>query len=337
MKNIKPILILIIIAVLGYVIFSKVNEKKSSLSSEAISSFAVKDTASIDKIMMSDTQGKKMSFIKKGNKWTLENGKCIQQHMIYVFLETFKFVAVKGPVPVGAIDNINKTIMAHHKKIEIYQNGKLSKTWYVGNATRDHEGTFMLLKDPVLGKSPEPYIMYLPNMHGNLLDRFSTNPLDYVCSEIYKYDPLTINTVNVEIPDSSELNFRIELIAKNTFELYNNDTKIETFDTTKIRSYLNYYRKIHFEFHNRTANQDKIDSLSLATPYYTIDVTDNTGDVNGIRAYKKMAAFEQRDFNGDIIKYDPNKLWIFTRYNELTVCQYHVFDKLLRDINYFKK
>jgi len=336
MKNIKTIVILVVIAILGFVIFSKLNEKKSSLSSEAISNFAVKDTASIDKINLSDTQGNSMSFIKSGQTWTLENGKCIQQHMIYVFLETFKFVAVKGPVSVGALGNINKTLMAHHKKIEIFQNGKLAKTWYIGNATRDHEGTFMLLKDPVLGKSPEPFVMYLPNMHGNLLDRFSTNPLDYVCSEIYKYDPLTINRVDVVVPDSSHLNFRIELIAKNTFELYNNDKKIESFDTTKVRSYLNYYRKIHFEFHNRTANQQIIDSLKVATPFYTINVTDNTGDANGIKAYKKLAAFEQRDFNGDIIKYDPNKLWVFTRYDELTVCQYHVFDKLFRDINYFK-
>jgi hypothetical protein len=336
MKNIKTIVIGVVIAVLGFVVFSKVNEKKSSLSSEAISNFAIKDTSSIDRINLSDTQGRKMSFIKTGKVWTLENGKCIQQHMIYIFLETFKFVAVKGPVPVGAIDNVNKTIMAHHKKIEIFQNGKLHKTWYVGNATRDHEGTYMLLKDPVLGKSPEPFIMYLANMHGNLLDRFSTNYLDYVCSEVYKYDPLNINTVDVVIPDSSHLNYRIELIAKNTFELYNNDLKIETFDTTKVRAYLNSYRKIHFEFHNRTASQEKIDSLKLATPFYTINVTDNTGDVNGIKAYKKMAAFEQRDFNGDIIIYDPNKLWVFTRYDELTVCQYHVFDKLFRDINFFK-
>jgi len=336
MKNIKTIGIVIVILVLGFVIFSKVNEKKSSLSFEAISNFTVKDTATVDRINLSDSEGRSMSFIKNGNTWTLENGKCIQQHMIYVFLETFKFVAVKGPVSIGALDNVNKMIMTHHKKIEIFQNGKLAKTWYVGNATRDHEGTFMLLKDPVLGKSPEPFIMYLPNMHGNLLDRFSTNPLDYVCSEVYKYDPLVINTVNVVVPDSSHLNFRIELIAKNTFELYNNETKIEDFDTTKVRSYLNYFRKIHFEFHNRTASQEKIDSLQSATPFYTIDVTDNTGDVNGIRAYKKMAAFEQLDFNGDIIKYDPNKLWVFTRYNELTVCQYHVFDKLFRTINYFK-
>lgn len=336
MKNIKTILIVLVISVLGFVIYTKTKQEKSSLSAEGISSFAVKDTASIDKINLSDTQGNKMSFIKKGSQWTLENGKCIQQHMIKVFLETFKFVAVKGPVPVGAVDNVNKQITAHHKKIEIFKNGILSKTWYVGNPTRDHEGTYMLLKDPVLGKSPEPYNMYLPNMHGNLADRFSTNPLDYVCSEVYKYDPLTIKTVDVVVPDSSHLNFRIELIAKNTFELYNNDVKMESFDTTRVRTYLNYYRKIHFEFHNRSANKEKVDSLRAATPYYAINVTDNTGDVNGIKAYKKSASTIRKDFNGDIIKYDINKLWVFTRYDELTVCQYHVFDKLFRDINFFK-
>ncbi len=82
--------------------------------------------------------------------------------------------------------------MKHHKKVEIFQNGKIAKTWYVGNATQDHLGTYMLLKDAEKGKSPEPFIMFLPNMYGSLQARFSTNPLDYVCSEIFTYDPLKI-------------------------------------------------------------------------------------------------------------------------------------------------
>lgn len=336
MKNIKTILILLVVAGLGYFVYTQIGGEKSSLSNEALSDFAVKDTASIDRINLSDTEGNAMAFIKQSNVWTLESGECVQQHMIATFLETFKYVSVKSPVPEGAVDNMNKQIMTHHKKIEIYQNGKMSKTWYVGNPTQDHLGTYMLLKDPVKGKSPEPFIMFLPNMHGNLLDRFSTNQLDYVCSEIFTYDPLNIGVIDVVVPDSTELNYKIVALNENTFELYNNETKVELFDTSRVRSYITAYRKIHFEHHNRTANQTYIDSLKNSTPYYVISVSDKQGDKNRIVAHYKEPGFDRYDFDGNLIKYDQDRLWVFTRHDDLTVCQYHVFDKLLRDINYFK-
>ena len=277
-----------------------------------------------------------MAFIKNDQIWTLGTGECVQQHMIATFLETFMYVSVKSPVPEGAVVNMNEQIMLHHKKVEIYQNGKVSKTWYVGNPTQDHLGTYMLLKDPEKGKSPEPFIMFLPNMNGNLLDRFSTNHLDYVCSDIFIYDPLNINTIDVLIPDSTELNFKIVALDNNTFELFNNELKVDNFDTAKVRSYITSYRKVHFTHHNRTADQNQIDSLKNSTPYYVISVTDKKGDENKINAHLKSPGFNRFDFNGDLMEYDQDNLWVFTRYDELTVCQYHVFDKLLRDINFFK-
>jgi len=336
MKNIKTIIILLIVAVLGYFVFTKIGTEKSSMSKEALSDFAVIDTASVDKIKLSDTQGKVMEFSKTNNIWTLGEGECVQQHMIYLMLETFKYISVKGPVPKGAVENMNKQIMLHHKKVQIFQNGKLSKTWFIGNATQDHLGTYMILQDPEKGKSPEPFIMFLPNVFGTLGDQFSANPLDYVCSEIFTYDPLSIKEVNVEIPDSSHLNFRIVALDKNSFELYNNEQKVELFDTAAVRFYLTGFRKIHFELHNRTASESDIDSMKNTTPYYKIAVTNKQGDVNAIKAYKKYPAFTRYDFNGELIKYDLDKLWVFNRRDELTVCQYYVFDKLLREINFFK-
>jgi hypothetical protein len=336
MKNIKTILILVVAAALVFVMYNVLNKEKSSLSENALSNFAVEDTASVDKIIISDTEAHTMSFKKENKTWVLDDGKCCQQHMIQMFLETFKYVSVKSPVPEGAVDNINKQILLHHKKIEIYQNGKISKTWFIGGGTQDHLGTYMLLKDPELGKSPEPFIMFLPSMYGSLDAQFSTNSLDYVCSDIFTYDPLNIKTINVEVPDNSVLNFKIEAIGENEFKLFNNQAEIPQFDTARVRTYVTFYRKVHFEFLNRTFDQTHIDSLSNSTPYYTIAVTDKNNQTKKVRAYKKAPAFNRYDSNGNVLKYDQDKLWVFTPDNELSVCQYHVFDKLLRDINFFK-
>ncbi len=338
MKKLKTVLILVVVIVLAYFTFQLLSQKSSSLSDEALSDFAVKDTALVDRINIYDTQGNEVFFVRDTDKkWTQEGGACVQQHMIHVLLETFKYIAVKSPVPEGAVDHVNKRIAVNHKKVEIFQEGKLVKTWFVGNATQDRYGTYMLLSEPDKGKSPEPFIMYMPNMYGSLETRFSTNPLDYFCSEIFLYDPLNIKQVNVKIPDSTVLNYSIKTIDKNTFELYNNENKITEFDTAKVRLYLTFFQKVHFEYHNRTYTPQQVDSLRKSKPYYVVEVIDKNDKKNRVATYLKEPAFDRYDFDGNLIPYDLDRMWAFTNDGQLVVVQFFVFDKLLRDVNYFLK
>lgn len=336
MKNIKLLIIFIVIAVLSFYVYQTVAGKKSSLSKNALSDFAVEDTSSIDKIHLTDTRGNDLTFVKNDYTWTFENGECVQQHLIQSLLEAFKYISVKSPVGKNAVDNTNKMILAKHKKVEIFQNGNLSKTWYIGNATADHYGTFMLLKDPVKGKSPEPFIMFLPNMYGSVGDRFSTDKLQYLCSQIFAYDPSKIKEIDVEIPQNPDLSFRFTQ-NDGIFTLFNNDTRVEEFDTLKARQYFVGYKKIHFNTYNRTLPQTGVDSLRNSTPMTIIKVTDDKGDVNQIKAYFKGTESKQYDFEGNLLVFDRDNLWVFTNEDKLTKCQYYVFDKLLKDINYFKK
>ena len=195
-KNLKTILILLVLG--GLVILAiQLNSSKenSSLSNEALSDFAVEDTANIDKIILSDTYGGEVRIKREGSVWVSEEAECIQQHLVQTMLETIRHIKVKGPVPKNAIETVNKNITVHHKKVEIYLKGELAKTWYIGNPTPDHYGTYMLLKDPVKGKSPEPFIMYLPTMHGSLKTRFITDPREFVCTNVFDYRPENIQSV----------------------------------------------------------------------------------------------------------------------------------------------
>jgi len=336
MKSLKTITILLVIVGLSFVIYQTVSKKKSSLSTNALSDFAVKDTASIDIIKLSDTKGNKLIFQRnESKKWTLSDGSCVQQHLIVGFLEAFKYISVKSPVGKNAVDNINKLILTTHKKVEIYQKGQLVKTWYIGNPTQDHYGTYMLLSDPEKGKSPEPFIMHLPNMYGVVADRFSTDRKEYLCSEIFTYNPKDIKEIELTIPEQPELNFKI-VQNNEEFIVYNNTKPIE-FDTLKVRKYLLGYKKIHFTNYNRTLPQPSVDSLRNSTPMYIIKVIDNNNNVNKIKAYKKGVDYQLYDLEGRLLVYDQDNLWVFTNDDKLTKCQYYVFDKLFRDINYFRK
>jgi hypothetical protein len=316
---------------------SQKDEGNSRLAEEALSDFAIDDTASIDKIILTDTEGNKgVTLLREGTSWTNEEGGCVQQHLVHTILETIKHIKVKSPVPKDGIETVNKNLTTHHRKVEIYVNGEVAKTWYVGQPTMDQYGTYMLLKDPEKGKSPEPFIMHLPNMYGNLESRFITNPLEFECTGIFNYDPLDIKTIDVRVPDSMQYSFQIALLDNNLFDLTSGGADIGKFDTAKVRNYILGYKKIHFEQHNYLINKRSTDSLKATTPWYDLTVTDVNGEKNRVLCYKKKMVYPKMDYDGNMIEWDRDRLWVVLNDGRLVVGQYYVFDKLLKDLRYFQ-
>lgn len=314
------------------------DEGNAKVAEEALKDFAVEDTASIDKLVLTDTEGNEgVTLVRVNGFWTTEAGDCVQQHLVNTILETIRHIKVKSPVSEGEIETVNKLLTTHHKKVDIYLNGELVKTWYVGHPTQDQYGTYMLLKDPELGKSPEPFVMYLPNMYGNLESRFITNPLEFQCTGIFKYDPLDIKSVDVKLAERPEQNFKIVANGDNNFSLLNNDLNVSDFDTSRVRDYLLFYQKIHFERHNYLINDAQVDSVKKTTPYYTIRVTTKTGDQNFVQCFRKGMTTERYDYDGNLIMWDRDRLWLVLNDGSFVVGQYHVFDKLLRSLDFFLK
>ena len=337
MKNIKTIIIIIVLVGLAFVAF-KLSDKStgSNLADSALSDFAVKDTASIDKLILTDTDGNPgVTVIRSADGWTTEEGDCVQQHLVQTLLETIKYIKVKSPVSKGSIETVNKSLAAHNKKMEIYQNGNLIKTWYVGDPTQDQYGTFMLLKDEEKGKSPEPFIMHLPNMYGNLSTRFITSPLPFQCTEVFRYDPIDIASVEVTIPDSAFLNFKVLANSENSFSVFNNANAVEEFDTTQVRNYLVGFRKVHFENHNYVLPKTSVDSVKQSTPFYTIKVTSKDGESKGVRIFRRSQQYEKLGLDGELLEFDQDRVWVELENGDLVVGQYYVFGKLMRDIRFF--
>ncbi|MFD1552291.1 hypothetical protein DNU06_11340 [Putridiphycobacter roseus] len=336
MKKIIPFLLLFVLIGLGVYTYFLLNTEKSSLSKNALSDFAIKDTASITRIVISSSMGDKVDFAKKDGKWQYIDGACIQQHMIHNFLETIKYIAVKAPVPKGAVENVTKQTLGQHKKLEIYVDGKLAKTWYIGSATADHYGTYMILENEGEGISPEPFITFMPNVYGNLADQFSIRKKDYECSGIFNYDLKNIKRIEVVVHQDSSVNFEVGINGENIFELTNNTKPVSDFDTTKIRSFVANFKKMHYDTKEPIMPLVLRDSILNSAPYYTVTVTDKNGVENTMITYLKPIEFEKYDYNGDLIIYDQTNLFAVIRKDQFVEIQYFVFDKIFKDVNYFK-
>ncbi len=337
-KRVRTILIFVVVAGLAFLAWKLSSQKDNNtkLADHALSDFAVADTAHIDQIVMTDTEGNKgVTLIRDGGTWKSATGECIQQHLVQTILETIRRVKVKSPVGQATIETVNKNLTAHHRKVEIYVSGKLNKVWYIGNPTPDHHGTYMLLKDPELGKSPEPFIMHMPGLHGSLQTRFITNPLEFECTGIFNYDVLNIAWVDVCQPDSAHQNFRIKASGKNNFSLFSNGKSVNSFDTAQVRDYLLGFQKIHFENHNYEYDEKNVDSLRNETPYFTIEVCDKQQQRNKVLIYRRRYHYVKIGMDGLPLEWDQDRCWVFLKDGRLVVGQYFVFDKLLRSLDWF--
>jgi hypothetical protein len=144
----KKIIILvslfIVLAVLGWFAFD-LSRNDGVTDSEYIE-FAVKDTNSVNKIIISDAFSNKFTLIRKGDEWTDEKGGCIMQSSAHYILEALGNISLKGYLAEKSHKQFVKLMSASHTKVEIFQDGEWTKTWYIGPSAQDHNGQIMLLE-----------------------------------------------------------------------------------------------------------------------------------------------------------------------------------------------
>ena len=183
----KEIISYLFIPILCY--FSLVNCSNNCNNNE-LKDFAVKDTASISKFRISDTEGNTIT-INRNNKsktWMIDGTDFhANKPSVDLLMETFYRIQIKQPVSKNAEKNVIKRLAVSNKRVDIYdKENKLIKTWYVGSPTPDHLGTHMLLKQNGI-KGSKPYIMFKPGVYGSLDVRFFTDWTQWRSPQIFHY------------------------------------------------------------------------------------------------------------------------------------------------------
>ncbi len=334
----KKQLLLIILsgALLTFLIFQFIalkNQESNSTHDEQLSDFAIEDTTSITKIVISDPDGNEAVLTKNAqDDWTLNGKHKARIDAMRIILKTAKLVSVKSEVPNAAVKNVLKTMAVTYKKIDYYSGNTLLKTWYVGSPTRDHYGTYMLLEKPGHGKSIVPFVMEIKGFFGHLASRFFIDEKEWRDKIIYSLQPEEISSVDFINNENPEYSFKIEVKGRNKFALYDGKHQpVNGFDTVNVRSYLLNFRKIAFEAFNRgilTPQQE--DSLKKALPFSVITVTDKAGNPITLKAYRKEPTAQQKNLDGENYQFDVERLYAVIPSGEVVVMQYGTYDKIWR-------
>lgn len=325
----KIIIIIIGVLLIGGLAYYASNLSKGAKATDiSLIAFAIEDTASVNKIEIYDSYND-IEYTVERNKegvWVGENGECVRQDVVIIMLETMNRIMLRGYVPQSATQNMKKLLMAQHKRVKIYQNGKWVKTWYVGHSTRDRMGTHMLLETPTI-TSDNPVIMGMKGFFGILEPRFFADPRRFTCTNLFSFKREDLGEIEVINRVNPAASFKVEVKNADEYLVSSNGEIVNQVDRNNLVFYLNGFEDVHFNQPNYTMSEAEIDSLRNVSPDYELKIKTKQNEDFNFKMYRRL---DPEYDTKDTIAYDEDYLWGFTKDDELVRLQYYTVGPLIQ-------
>ena len=304
--------------------------------------FAITDTGAVTKIYMVSTAGKEITLEKvKPGEWTVNGKYKARNDAARNLLICMKELQVRNPVAKSATENISKQMATTSTKVEIYQNDKLIKMYYVGNDTQDGLGTYMLLNDIETGEnSTLPFIMFIPGFNGFLSVRYFTEEDLWRDRTVFGFFPDQIASISVDYTHLMDSSFSISLTNSNLISLADcKGHNITDFDTLKAKQYINYFSSVQYEALKNDLRPAFWDSVLATGAVHLITLKDRAGKSHVVKTFSKPADPNKTDpVTGKPDNEDLERMFaLINDDKDIVVIQYFVFGKLLPSPSYFKK
>lgn len=170
-KN-KTTLILLMVLIIGIIAYFCLTPKNVNTSLGNSSEFAMKDTAAITKIVISELvkdKTTKQVRVEKGEEgnWKLNNKYPVLEPQLHYFFKTLAQVKVKQKLTPQGNETAMTAINNSHTVVEIWIGKDVVKAYEIGPEAKDHDGSLARLKG-----EKEAFIVSIPGALGVLTNRF---------------------------------------------------------------------------------------------------------------------------------------------------------------------
>ncbi len=333
---------IILVVILGAISFWFIINKGSGTIKETLRDFAVADTASINKIFLADKNGNSITLERQpSGQWTVNGKYNVRPDAMQTLLRTIKKIDVKEPIGKNAQDNVIKRLAAKAVKCEIYQNGKLTKAYYVGTETPDQTGTYMILIDlETMKPSAKAFVTYIPGFEGYLTTRYFVEERGWRDRTVFQYIPSDIASVKVEAPSNLEYNYELIVKGNNNYQIkmLSSNQLLNNLDTLAVKQYLSYFQHLNFESFEIDLEKAQIDSVLKSQPINILTVTDNKGKSNKVKFYARFNQKKVAGNDGKLLPYDPERLdALLDNGKDFVMVQFYLFGKVMPVPGYFQK
>ena len=309
-----------LVILLSGLAFYAMNEKeKGSTLNINDTAFSIQDTASIDKIFIASKFGWKSLLEKNNNgEWILNDKYRVNKMQLNILLKTLYWQRIKRPVHKGERESVIKSIATKGSKVEIYQSGELSKTFYVGGDAKDSKGTYFIMEG-----SENPFVLYMPNHTGFLSPRYVVKEENYRHTQIFGSNLKTFEEIKVSYPLNPSMGFIIKNEDGNAGLV-----GIEDYDQVALNNYVSSYNRIHI---TRYVEDDEsiaiIDSLKAYPAHVEISVKDKKSSLsNSVKLYLRE---EDPDGMVGVANMEGDLRYV--------VVQKYIFNKLIVPVSSFRQ
>jgi hypothetical protein len=330
---------LLIVLLLGGITVWLMNKNETTTVPKELRDFAVSDTATITKIFLADKANHQVLLEKQiAGGWMVNKKWKARKDGIINLLFVIKNLSIKSMVGIQAQEHIIKNLASGATKIEIYKGDKLIKMYYVGGATPDDEGTYMLLANAETKQnSTRPFVMCIEGQTRYLSTVYQTNEGEWRDKTVFSYIPPAIKSVKVEFTGSSRHSFEVLQPRLNTFEVHAipNNSNFPHIDTLAVKQYLSYFQNVGFETFLTDMNIFRRDSILNSPPLCVLTIRDQADQTTELKFFGMEPHREELDANQKPEKFDLDRMYTLINKSQFVVTQYYVFGKLLTDIEYF--
>jgi hypothetical protein len=323
---------IILLAVAGWLLSE--NTGSSTLDGPQNYSFSVRDTASVSKIILSDKTPAKTVLTRESKGWVVNGGDAARPDAMEIILETMYRMEMRNFVTKRMKPEVIKNLEVFGKKVEIFQNGKLSKTIIVGLPTHDEMGTWMMMEG-----GDAPYAVHIPGFNGYLSSRFFTETYLWKRRDLVRVNPRNIKEVEVIYPDSLEASYTLRVFSPDSiyFIRASDGAVMPNVSMAKARMFLQAFKSLAYE--GEIIPSDPIfarrDSLKSSVPAFTIMVKDTDGKQTSFSGFKIKAQAQTIDYEDPKTFYDPDRLHGFINNDRMVLLQYYGLRKVIKPLSYF--
>jgi hypothetical protein len=323
--------------------------KKSGTMSADVKSFAVGDTAAISKIFMANTLGNKTLLDRTSGRWIVNEKYEPLMSNIENLLHCIQNIDIKAPVAKKAQSNINKQMASSATKVEIhYSNYRIKiakfklwrftnkKVYYIGQPTQDNMGSFAIMDG-----SEVPCVVYLPGFRGFVTPKYSAIEDDWRSHLIVDLKLSQIQEIVCDDLENSDNSLRIVRSGNRNFDIIHHITnqKLTPYDTFKLLDHLSDYRNLNYEVIYNTLSEAEKDSI-FARKFKELSICDTKGNKTIITMYHLENEYDtvNYEYSIDFMEaYNRDRFYavINGNKNEVCLCQYFVFDRIIQPFEYY--
>ncbi len=317
MKRITGVILIIVLAIGLFII------GRHSPFGEGNSVFHVKNTDKVTRILISK-ENETLELENGPDGWQVNGKYAVRPSAIESILKIIGEIRIKSPVSESIFNNISGNGDTQLIEVKIFDGGRLIQSFRIYRHTSPKFPGIMQKK-----KNKKPFFVHIPGYEIDPSIYFVTDEKYWIPNTVFKLSPERIEEIHFqyfEMPDSS---FSIIFNGREisfTGGKYDN----EDIDTVVIGRYLSYFTYVPFENWALDIRSATMDSITMATPYFKLDVLSNDSDKISLLTWVRRIKYRDRTVE------DTDRLWGSINGGEdLFIIKYYDLDPLIKGPSYF--